>query len=118
MGLFNEDDFMPETVPMLAGGVTRSEISGIYPAAYPFERTESKLKVKFRQLKSQYEICAARFQSSGQGDPENFVAFEAGGVEVVHFVLFLIYKEAPDYAGTRNADATCVGSEGGEVSLR
>lgn len=53
LGLFNEDDFMLDPVPMIEGDVTRSDIEGIDPAAHTFESTASTLKVKFGQLKSQ-----------------------------------------------------------------
>lgn len=88
-GLFNDESFRPESVDMLAGGITRSDIDTINPAVLPCPRTASTLKTKFGQLKSLYGTCAARFEASGQGDHDNFVSFAQGRSYIMYTFCFL-----------------------------
>lgn len=91
--LFNDVDFAPQSVRLLAGGVTRSDIDGVDPSQRPFERTAATLKTKWGQFKSLYGTCVTRFEASGQGDIENFRAFADGRSYVMY--AFCFFKENP-----------------------
>lgn len=47
----------------------------INPAERPYVRGSGVLKKKFAEFKSLYGTCVARFEASGQGDPDAFASF-------------------------------------------
>lgn len=73
--LFNDDLFKPHAISSLAGDVTRDDIASIDPSNRIHERPAGVLKRNFGDFKSIYGTSPAKYESSGQGDPDSFVHF-------------------------------------------
>lgn len=70
--MLNDDNFKPQKIDTLAGGVTFSGINDTDPAVVPDHREGGILKRKFGEFKLLYGTCIQRFTASGQGEDDCF----------------------------------------------
>ena len=86
--LFNDVLFRPHPISSLAGGVTRDDIASIDPSNRVHERPAGVLKRKSGEFKSMYGTSLAKYESSGQGDPDSFVHFSNAKSYIMYAFCF------------------------------
>lgn len=76
--LFNDEPLTPDAIQILGGGVSASDVAGLYPKRCLHQREGRFLKRKIAEFKSFYGNFMCCFEAIGNGDAEYFVHYSGG----------------------------------------